>query len=441
MAAGRDRTLWMLLAVLLLVRLADVSVYPLLAQHMPSWAWSNNDGYDVIAVNWVETGLYSLNPGIPTAARLPLYPGIIALAYLVAGVAFPTVVMLFQALLSTATGFVLFRLTQDLFGRRSALITLVLFTFHPQVNNFIFRCATETVFIFLVTMLLYSVLKYLGGNRLGDLVWSAVWLALSLLTRQTLAHLALLSVPLFLPWRVRSPHALMTRTGHLAAAGLTVALILAPWLARNYARSGCVPVLQTWVGQPLYQGTYVSSRLSEFLCHRKSVSELDQEALSLSQGAVKSFLTRQATDGRPIAQEVLADHHARSLAGRRIRERPLESLRLFLRNLWLAPVLQMTWGSTVVLMLWNWPLLGLCALGAVMCFITRRPAFVAALPVTILFCYVLAVHALVWPQARYILPALVPFSGFAGFCLAGVSPGGRPNQTTRLLRMTCWYQR
>lgn len=64
-------------------------------------------------------------------------------------------VMIVQALLSTAAGYLLFRMTENLFGRASAVAVMILYIFHPQASNFVFRCATETLFAFLVMLLLY----------------------------------------------------------------------------------------------------------------------------------------------------------------------------------------------------------------------------------------------------------------------------------------------
>lgn len=89
-----------------------------------------------------------------------------------------------------------------------------------------------------------------------------------------------------------------------------------------------------------------------------------------------------------------------------------------LRNMILAPVLQMTWKSTVILMLWNWPLLIVASLGSILCFFRHRDRFIQALPLVVLFFYMLGIHAIVWPQARYILPGLLPFTAFAGLIIA-----------------------
>ncbi|NQT93095.1 MAG: glycosyltransferase family 39 protein [Lentisphaerae bacterium] len=423
-----DRTLMWLLAALLFLRLAMVIAYPAIARFMPAWQWSNNDGYDRIAVNWVTTGTFALEAGTPTAARLPLYPALIALCRLAAGTAFPTLVMLVQAVLSTLTGYALFRMTEGLFGRRPAVVAFLLFMFHPQANNFVFRCATETLFVFLVMMLLHNAVLFVRGNRRVDLLLAAAWLGLSLLTRQTLAPLALLSVPPVLLWAVLSRRNLRRTLVSIGLTAVTVAVILAPWLARNYARSGRVPVLQTWIGQPLYQGVTVSQRLPEFLRREKTLTELDQDALAVIREQTRDFLQSSATEKRPVAREIEADRYARRVARQAMLEKPGTTAMRALRNLVLAPVLQMTWRSTAVLMLWNWPLLLVSLTGAAWCFRRRRNAFLEALPVTIVFLYLLTVHALTWPQARYVLPGLLSFSAFAGLCLEGRKGFGRRAQ-------------
>lgn len=416
-----DRTMFVVLSVLLVVRLAMVALYPFLCKVMPEWAWSNNDGYDAIAINWVRTGTFSLQPGIPTASRLPLYPALIAACYAIGGVRFPLVVMVIQAFLSTATGYLLFRMTRTLFGRAAAIAATVLFVLHPQANNFVFRCATETLFAFLVMALLYSVVQYVQTRRPAALYRAAVWLALSLLTRQTLAPLAAGCAPFLLLWSVSGRPRLRPNPRHVAAAIAVAALILTPWIVRNYAQSGYAPILQTWVGQPLFQGTYVSRHLSKFLRGEQTVSDLDMNALSVLREKTDEFLSEQSLhDSRPIAREVLADRYARTLVRTELRADPGRFLGLVLRNLVLAPVLQMTWKSTILLMVWNWPLLIVASVGAVWCFCTQRKVFLSALPVSVLFCYVLGVHAVVWPQARYIMPVLVPFSAFAGMALARI---------------------
>ncbi len=417
---NNDKVMWALLTVLLIFRVTMILAYPLIIKVMPMWEWTNNDGYEDIAVNWIEQGVFALQEDCPTASRLPLYPGLIAACYAVVGF-HPVSVMLLQVLLSVATGFMLYGLAKNVFDRRTAVISLLLFILHPQVNNFVFRCATETVFVFLTMGLLYFTVRYLQTEKRKDLLLVAVFLGLSLLTRQTFMYLALLSIPVIVIFRVRK-QGIVRISGHMGLAVATVVLIVTPWLARNYALSGHFPVLQTWVGQPLFQGTYVSMHMSEFLQGNKTISELDQDALGLINAKTDAYLSESMMDHRPVAREVMADQHARHLAYQGLMEDPISSIQMAMINLFLAPVLQMTWKSTAMLMIWNWPLLLVCCVGVCLSFFKKRKAFFGALPVVIVFGYLLSLHAIVWPQARYILPGLIPFTIFAGYALSKVWP-------------------
>lgn len=415
----RTPIVWLAFGLLAVVRLGMVAAYPWITRRMPQWAWANNDGYDAIARNWIETGVFALEGGTPTAARLPLYPALLAACRLVAGEHAVVCAMICQALLSVATGWLLYRLATALFGRRPALFALALFSLHPQVNNFVFRCATETLFSFLVMGVTLGIVRYLQSQRRAHAMGAALCLGLSLLVWQTLAPLAVFGTAFALLAVIRR-HRFTRRTARrLCLAVATVLIIVAPWIARNAGRSGQFPVLQTWVGQPLFQGTYVSTHLNAFLRGRRSISELDQAALALIREQTAAALSDTAGAPRsPIAREVAADKLARRLAYRRQLRTPWLTALRSARNLLLPPVLQMTWRSTWILMLWNTPLLVLCGIGVVRCYRTYRRTLLTALPVILVFGYLWAVHAVVWPQARYVLPGLLPFSAFAGLGLS-----------------------
>ena len=409
------------LACLVAVRLALVAAQPFLAARVPEWAWANNDGYDLIALNWVETGVYSLDRGVPTALRLPLYPALIAVAVRVAGSsAYPWIVMGMQAALSVWTGCLLFRMAADLFGRRAGLAAFALFLVHPQVNHFVFRCATETLFTCGVVLLAHEAVRFLRDRRLRPLLGAAAALGLSLLTRQTLLPLAWAGGLALVGWSFGDRREIGRRLGWTAAAAATTLLLLAPWLARNRIRSGGEWGLQTWTGQPLCQGAHVTRHLDEFFSGRKSLTELDQACLAEIQVLEKRFVRTlpPGTDG--IAREIASDRYFRERARQLAARAPMDRARRTVRNLLWAPVLQMTWRSTRILMLCNWPLLALGLWGAAVCAWKTPRKLLEASPVLVLFGYVWFAHAATWPQARYILPGLVPFLAFSGSGLACV---------------------
>ncbi len=415
----RDKPLVALLVLLLLVRLAMVACYPVFTARLQEWAWSNNDGYETIAINWLADGVFAMERGVPTAVRLPLYPALIATCYGLAGRAVPILVMLVQAVLSTATGLLLYRMTERLFGRRAAIITIGLFILHPQANNFVFRCATETLFCFLVSGLLYATVRFLQTGERHVILLGGAALGLSLLVRETLAPLALLAMVLLAATAGIRPLRFSPRvTRDLVLAFTVAALITAPWIVRNAAHTGKLPVFQTWVGHPLFQGTHVSRHLARARRGETSITALDLEALEIIRRQTASRASDLPPAAGPIRRELADDDVARRMAYAEWRRDPRAFAGRFLRNLLLAPVQQMTRRSTLMLMVWNWPLLVLSLIGAGWSLLVCRTAFRYALPVIIVFGYLLAVHAAVWPQARYIMPGLLPFSAFAGFALA-----------------------
>ena len=407
-----------LMALLVAARIAVVAAYPFISAQMPEWAWANNDGYDVLAVNWMETGVFSLERGEPTALRLPLYPALIVLARLAAGAFYPWAAMLLQAALSVWTGVLLFRMSARLFGRRVGALAAGLFIFHPQVNNFVFRCATETLFTFLVVALAHEAVRFLQTRQSRHLLGASACLGLSLLTRPTLAPLAGLCLPVLLGWSFAGRREMLRRLGWTAAAAGTVLLILAPWLARNWIRSGGEWVLQTWVGQPMCQGVYVTRHLDEFLDGRKTLTQLDQDCLTDIR-LLDRRLSRSLPAGMgSLAREVAADRYFRERARLIAEQSPPERARQLFRNLLWAPVLQMTWRGTRILMPWNWPLLAFGLWGVIAGFRKYRRKWLEALPALVLFGYLFFGHAATWPQARYVLPGLVPFLAFSALGLA-----------------------
>lgn len=419
-----DRTILLLMGVLFAVRFSAVLGYPFLVSIKPEWTWSNNDGYDAIALNLVRYGTFGLAPDVPTASRLPLYPLLIAACYVLAGTSYPSAVMIVQAFLSCVTGYLMYRTALNLLGRSAGIAVLFLFVLHPQSSNFVFRCSTETLFVFLVMAFLSAAVNYIQKRTMRALVQASLWMGLSLLTRQTLAPLAVICLIVLALWAFFSPTSARAKLGHAFIAGVIVAAMLSPWIIRNYEKSGRVPVLQTWVGQPLYQGVYVSQNLSKFINGERTIAQLDAEALSLVVRKTQKYIRENRDNLRgPIEREVVADRYARKLARAEIGRDPARSIFLILRNLALAPVLQMTWKSTGVLMIWNWSLLILSFWGAILLFRRDRVRFIHATPLIVMFLYLLTIHAVVWPQARYVMPGLLPFSIFAGLTITFIACG------------------
>jgi len=417
------RLLVLLIVLLLAVRLVVVwIVYPYAAAHKPEWRWSNNDGYDRIALNWVETGVYGLEQGVPTAQRLPLYPAYLAACCMLAGRGYAELAMIGQVAMSVMTGLYLYRLGARLFTRRVAALALLVFILHLQVNNFVFRCATETLFILLTVGFVYHTTVLRSAMQWRDAWLAGFYSGLAMLTRSTLWLLLLIVPVVFLVDAMRHRRGRMDITRVVLVLLLPV-IIQMPWLMRNARQSGMFPVYHTWVGHPFYQGSYVVSNIGSFLQRRISVADLDQAGLlELRESREYGQCMRESEGMRPVAREVLADRCAREMAIRRVSGYGWRLIPLAVTGMLAAPALQMTWTSTLVLAVVNFPLIAAGLAGALLLWKRNPGTLGAGWIVLATFAYGWVVHAAVWPQARYVLPMLVPFLVYAGYCLDACLP-------------------
>ena len=160
--AGRRIHISWILAVGMLLRV----LYVWCGRHAQPTA---TDGYETIALSLLERGEYAMVPGVPTSFREPGFPLFIAAIYGAFGV-HPSVVLLLQCALSTATGWLLWLTGRRLFSEQVAGTALIVFLIYPQS---IYYCAyffRETWLCFWFAVLCWSSLSWSAphGNNAGD---------------------------------------------------------------------------------------------------------------------------------------------------------------------------------------------------------------------------------------------------------------------------------
>ncbi|OQW95253.1 MAG: hypothetical protein BWK77_07830 [Verrucomicrobia bacterium A1] len=414
-----NRGLVILLAALAAVRiLTAVALWPSLRSPDHPWAWSNNDGYDRIAATWVETGIYGSAPGIPTATRTPAYPALLAAARILSGGhdSQPLATAI-QILLSLATGWMIHRTARLFFSETASRIALALFILNPQAGLLALRCSTETLFCFLVTGFVFHIARLQRDARPRDAWLAAAWLGMALLTRPTPFLLPLVLAPAFIrQWRRdgRASRAWL----HLAGAACLALAILSPWLARNAALGAGFPTLETWRGRSLFHGVHVTAKLDRFLSGQSTLTELDEEAGRIYTAWLCAYRHTAPGSRGPLARERWESDMGARLGAWAMTESPRLTATRTARNVLLAPFLQMTRRSTVALAAFNGPLLLLAFAGLRLAARSTPGGFLVLAPVVCALLYFWLLHALVWPQARYVLPGLLPFTIFAGHALA-----------------------
>ncbi len=202
--------------------------------------------YDSIAVNLALHDEYSVQPGVPTACRAPGYPFFLAGIYKASG-GDHQAARAVQALLGALTCLFVFLIFKPFSGVRAALLGGLLCAAHPVLIAFTGQILSETLFIFLFTGSLLFFLRWYDGGGALPLGAAAVFFALGTMTRPMLI---LMPVFFFGTAAVLRREWRRPLTGAIVFVAL-LAVLVAPWAARNNARFG-KPTLFTSGHGPLF---------------------------------------------------------------------------------------------------------------------------------------------------------------------------------------------
>jgi 4-amino-4-deoxy-L-arabinose transferase-like glycosyltransferase len=254
-ADSSDRGAWLprpLLIVLALGLVLRLGLVVWLHGH-PLYVWDERD-YDRLAENIVRHGEFSFDAGQPVSIRPPLYPGVLAVIYGVAGEHNYTVVRLLQALLGTATTYVVYCLARRLYGERTGVVAAAISAFYPSLLATTGLVLTETLFTFLLCLSCLAMARYLANGNAWWLVGFGATLAFGALTRSVLW---LFPVPLFVFLLVCSPErSWIRRLLHFGVALLAFGVVLAPWTIRNTRLQQTFTTVDVMGGRNFMMGNY-----------------------------------------------------------------------------------------------------------------------------------------------------------------------------------------
>lgn len=219
------RALWLVLALALALRAGFGLTRQGLADSSDERHW---DG--MARVFWLE-GLLHPDGG---PYRPPLYPLMLAGIYQVCGHC-PGAVRLWQALLGTATCWLLCRIGRRIGGETVGLIAAALGAFYPLLVFFSGVLMAETLLVFLTTAALLLALRLEAAPSAAKAALLGMVLGLAGLCKPVVLSWA----PILLwGWWRRSGVGWQLRGKCLAAAAGTMGLVIAPWTARNALVTG-----------------------------------------------------------------------------------------------------------------------------------------------------------------------------------------------------------
>lgn len=196
--------------------------------------------------------------GILTSFRPPLYPAFLALIYLLVGSG-PhrfLAARIVQALLGAALSPLTARVAQQLgCSKRAALWGALGVALYPLLVIYPLALATENLFVFLLLLSLWALLRAGKRGRAFDYALAGLLLGLAALTRSAVVPFVPLAA-LWAAWGTR-PRRTGLRNGALIL--LVFALVTFPWSLRNSLLHGEFHFVETDLGYNLYMGYHPQS--------------------------------------------------------------------------------------------------------------------------------------------------------------------------------------
>ena len=112
-------------------------------------------------------GLAQLNHHeLPTMRRAPLYPGIIAVLYTLAGGPNTDLVRLLQCFAAGGTALFAFAIGKEMFSQRVGLLAGVMTAFHPMVVRYVPDIQVEALLTFFMTLMVWCGVRFLRAPTL-----------------------------------------------------------------------------------------------------------------------------------------------------------------------------------------------------------------------------------------------------------------------------------
>lgn len=263
---GAARTLATLIAVLVVLKVVAMwIVLPIASRNgiVPANVSMATDLYSNIAHNLVAGNGYRVTPeSAETMMRGPGYVLFLAGIYQFFGESI-NVVKVANLILGLGTVCIVFflalRLTSNTMVAAAAGAITAL---HPSILVMETRVSVESLFIFLLTLFVFLLDRALRLGTHKSLFLAGLSLGVVVLTRSS----PIFVVPLmffYLVFRSANSLTLSAAFKKVGVLLLGAIIVLAPWMARNYALAGTPTFSENLVGIGAFQGLYVTKTMDE----------------------------------------------------------------------------------------------------------------------------------------------------------------------------------
>ncbi|MCU0595567.1 MAG: glycosyltransferase family 39 protein [Desulfobacterota bacterium] len=239
---------WLLLGILLAAFLGRVVFWVAMD---PSSYHQRSDAffYQRTAESIAKELSYAEN-GIPTAQKPPLYPLFAGLLLHLLGN--QTGVIVAQYLFGVLSGIPIFLLARTFLKDQKALLLTAVYAFYPKSWHWESGFMSEPLALWIINLFFLHIYGYWRKGRITNLWLASLWAGLALLTRTASA----VSLVLVLAYATCQGRVTRKLASSLSCIGI-VALVLSPWVIRNFLTLDSFVPTTTQVGLTLYS-SYVS---------------------------------------------------------------------------------------------------------------------------------------------------------------------------------------
>ena len=364
------------------------------------------DDYDKLANSLLQGYGYRFGPDLAeTMMREPGYPVFLAGVFSVFGNSLESAR---YANLMLAIGIVIMIVRMARIVSTDPAVPLVaslLFLLHPGILIAEARAGVEMFFIFLLMIFMLTLQKATEAGRVRHYFVAGVALGAVILTRGTPILFPFLLL-LYLIVTSRTWQKRWRQVAHVGALVLAAALVISPWVVRNYMLVNEFVPTATVQGVAAQRGQYICKHMS----FERGIRELDREAAGecnalasklgyAFQGGYYQYFFRSKDEldfNRRLLRTAMDEYYQDPMLFVRC-----ASMNLF--NFWFSGK---RWQETWLNMVLQLPFVLIALAGAYL--LWKRSQLKQAAVILLFILYLYAVHVPVHAQARYSIP-LVPF--------------------------------
>ena len=383
------------------------------------------DGYDYLATQIVAGHGYRFYPDTAlTTMREPGYPFILAALLSITGKIIEPAIAL-NVMLALCAAFVLWRIAVTIVGHTAlALLAPALYLFHPGTLVAESRGGVEILFGFLLLLFMQRLLRAISEPATRHWVLCGAVLGCTVLIRST-PLLFPVFVGAYLVCFERRRFPVWTALRSVAVMGATMAIVMAPWVIRNYNLTGKFLPTASVLGVSEQTGQFIFTHRFEdepwWQIDREAGHERSRLATQLGyrfeDGVNGYYQTFYKTSDELAFSSYLA-HKTSDF----YRAHPSVFVQMVAANLFNFWFTGKNHGVTLANIAVQFPFLLLAGAGLWMG--RHHAARRILMPMVLLIVYMMAISAPILAQARYSVPLIPYLALMATVLLAAVARAG-----------------